>query len=154
MKNKMKQLFLTKVKYTKQLENGAFKRVAEQYLFDGYTFTDCEANVYTHLGSMIKGEFTIMKMDKFMADDVLGIKAGQEYSEEHKFFVVKQTYTDMDSLEIKMKLLVYACDVDDARLIVIDYNEDLPVTDPQIKSIVETKILEYFQSEDDVEDEQ
>jgi hypothetical protein len=148
----MKQTFLTKVSYTKQFDNGTFKRVVEQYLFDGHTFTDCEANVYTHLGSMIKGEFTIMKMDKFMADDVLGIKAGQEYSEEHKFFVVKQTYTDMDSREIKMKLLVYACDVDDARLIVIDYNEYLPVTDPQIKSIVETKILDYFQSEQTIEE--
>jgi hypothetical protein len=101
---------------------------------------------------MIKGEFTIMKMDRFMADDVLGIKEGQEYSEEHKFFVVKQTYTDIDSREIKMKLLVYACDVDDARLIVIDYNEDLPVTDPQINSIVETKILDYFQSEQTIEE--
>jgi hypothetical protein len=148
----MKQTFLTKVSYTKQFDNGTFKRVVEQYLFDGHTFTDCEANVYTHLGSMIKGEFTIMKMDKFMVDDVLGIKAGQEYSEEHKFFVVKQTYTDMDSREIKMKLLVYACDVDDARLIVIDYNEDLPVTDPQINSIVETKILDYFQSEQTIEE--
>jgi hypothetical protein len=148
----MKQTFLTKVSYTKQFDNGTFKRVVEQYLFNGHTFTDCEANVYTHLGELIRGEFTIMKMDRFLVDDVLGIKEGQEYSEEHKFFVVKQTYTDIDSREIKMKLLVYACDVDDARLIVIDYNEDLPVTDPQINSIVETKILDYFQSAETIEE--
>ncbi len=144
----MKQTFLTKVSYTKQFDNGTFKRVVEQYLFDGHTFTDCEANVYTHLGERIRGEFTIIKMDRFMTDDVIGIKAGQEYSEEHKFFLVKQTYMDIDNRETKMKLLVYACDVDDARLIVFDYNEDLPVTDPQIKSIVETKILDYFQSDE------
>jgi hypothetical protein len=143
----MKQTFLTKVSYTKQFDNGTFKRVAEQYLFDGHTFTDCEANVYTHLGSMIKGEFTIMKMDKFMVDDLLRI-------EEHafdKYFLVKQEYTNLDDREIKMKLLVNADTIEMARDLVLTYNNQIQLVDSQIKSIVETKILDYFQSEQTIE---
>lgn len=138
----MKQTFLTKVSYTKRFDNGTFKRVVEQYLFDGHTFTDCEANVYTHLGSMIKGKFTIMKMDKFMVDDLVK-------SEEHtfdKYFLVKQEYTNLDDREIKMKLLVNAETIETARNMVLFYNKDIQLGDSQIKSIVETKILDYFQS--------
>ncbi len=144
----MKQTFLTKVSYTKQFDNGTFKRVVEQYLFDGHTFTDCEANVYTHLGSMIKGEFTIMKMDKFMVDDLVK-------SEEHtfdKYFLVKQEYTNLDDREIKMKLLVNAETIETARNMVLFYNKDIQLSDSQIKSIVETKILDYFQSEQTIEE--
>lgn len=144
----MKRTFLTKVSYTKQFDNGTFKRVVEQYLFDGHTFTDCEANVYTHLGSMIKGEFTIMKMDKFMVDDLVK-------SEEHtfdKYFLVKQEYTNLDDREIKMKLLVNAETIETARNMVLFYNKDIQLGDSQIKSIVETKILDYFQSEQTIEE--
>ncbi|MEY4351128.1 MAG: hypothetical protein RL078_1195 [Bacteroidota bacterium] len=135
----MKQTFLTKVSYTKQFDNGTFKRVVEQYLFDGHTFTDCEANVYTHLGSMIKGEFTIMKMDKFMVDEIFG--SGE------KFFLVKQVYTDIDGREIKMKLLVIDNMIEGAKTRVALFNDEINYTTlPEIKSIVETKILDYFQS--------
>jgi len=145
----MKQTFLTKVSYTKQFDNGTFKRVVEQYLFDGHTFTDCEANVYTHLGSMIKGEFTIMKMDKFMVDDLV---SSEEYGFD-KYFLVKQEYTNLDDREIKMKLLVNAESIEMARDMAVKYNEqELMRFETQIKSIVETKILDYFQSEQTIEE--
>jgi hypothetical protein len=138
----MKQTFLTKVSYTKQFDNGTFKRVVEQYLFDGHTFTDCEANVYTHLGERIRGEFTIMKMDKFMVDEIV---ADVEYVFD-KYFLVKQEYTNIDNREIKMKLLVSAESIEMARDLVLSYNAPIQGAEPQIKSIVETKILDYFQS--------
>jgi hypothetical protein len=144
----MKQTFLTKVSYTKQFDNGTFKRVVEQYLFDGHTFTDCEANVYTHLGSMIKGEFTIMKMDKFMVDEIIGDKENQF----EKFFLVKQIHTDIDDREIKMKMLVNASNIERAKEIATQYNAEVFMFEPEIKSIVETKILDYFQSEQTIEE--
>lgn len=140
----MKQTFLTKVSYTKQFDNGTFKRVVEQYLFDGHTFTDCEANVYTHLGERIRGEFTIIKMDRFMVDDLV---SSEEYGFD-KYFLVKQEYSNMDDREIKMKLLVNAESIEMARDMAVKYNEqELMRFETQIKSIVETKILDYFQSE-------
>ena len=144
----MKQTFLTKVSYTKQFDNGTFKRVVEQYLFDGHTFTDCEANVYTYLGSMIKGEFTIIKMDKFMVDEIIGDKENQF----EKFFLLKQIHTDIDDREIKMKMLVNASNIEMAKEIATQYNAEVFMFEPEIKSIVETKILDYFQSEQTIEE--
>jgi len=141
----MKQTFLTKVSYTKQFDNGTFKRVVEQYLFDGHTFTDCEANVYTHLGERIRGEFTIIKMDRFSVDDLV---SSEEYGFD-KYFLVKQEYSNMDDREIKMKLLVNAESIEMARDMAVKYNEqELMRFETQIKSIVETKILDYFQSDE------
>jgi hypothetical protein len=133
----MKQRFLVKVKYTKQLDNGAFKRVSELYLFDAESYTDCEAQVYEHLASVIRGEFIIMKMDRFDCSDFIG--------KGESFFIVKQICTGIDDNEVKMKILVCDCDIDGARETVLQFNEDLPFPDPKIISIVETKILDYFQ---------
>jgi hypothetical protein len=144
----MKQTFLTKVSYTKQFDNGTFKRVVEQYLFDGHTFTDCEANVYNHLGEVIRGEFTIMKMDKFMVDEIIGDKQHQF----EKFFLVKQIHTDIDDREVKMKMLVNAPNIEMAKEIATQYNAEVFMFEPEIKSIVETKILEYFQSAETIEE--
>lgn len=114
----MKQRFLVKVKYTKQFDNGTFKRVSESYLFDAESYTDCEAQVYEHLASLIRGE---------------------------RFFIVKQVYTDVDDREIKIKLLVADDMIEGAKVRVALFNESISFTTlPQIKSIVETQILDYF----------
>jgi len=140
----MKQLFLVKVSYTKQLENGKLKRVVEPYLFDGHTFTDCEANVYEHLGSVIRGgEFTIIKIDKFNVD---GIVFNQEEVYD-KFFLVKQEFFGVEDNLIKEKVLVNAPSIVDAELFVSQHNERFNDLNPEIKSISETKILDYFQTE-------
>ncbi len=55
----MNSWFTVKVKYTKQLEDGTFKRVSEPYLVAAMTFTDAEARIYEELGSLIRGEFMV-----------------------------------------------------------------------------------------------
>jgi hypothetical protein len=55
----MNSWFTVKVKYTKQLDNGTFKRVTEPYLLAAMTFTDAEARIYEELGNLIRGEFVI-----------------------------------------------------------------------------------------------
>ena len=133
----MKQRFLVKVKYTKQLDNGAFKRVSESYLFDAESYTDCEAQVYEHLASLIRGEFIIMKMDRFDCNEFMG--------QGERFFIVKQVYTDVDDREIKTKLLVADDMIEGAKVRVALFNNSINFTTlPQIKSIVETQILDYF----------
>jgi len=139
----MKQLFLVKVTYTKQLDNGKFKRVVEPYLFDGITFTDCEANVYEHLGSVIRGEFSIIKMDKFNVDNI--IFDNEEVFD--KFFLVKQEFLGLEDNLIKEKVLVNAPSIIQAEVLVTKDNEGWSNSKPEIKSIYETKILEYFKSE-------
>jgi len=139
----MKKLFLVKVTYTKQLENGKFKRVVEPYLFDGHTFTECEANVYEHLGSVIRGEFSIIKMDKFNVDNI--IFDNEEVFD--KFFLVKQEFLGLEDNLIKEKVLVNAPSIIQAEVLVTQDSEGWSNSKPEIKSISETKILEYFKSE-------
>jgi hypothetical protein len=55
----MNSWFTVKVKYTKQLEDGTFKRVSEPYLVAAMTFTDAEARIYEELGALIRGEFIV-----------------------------------------------------------------------------------------------
>ena len=138
----MKQRFLVKVKYTKQLDNGTFKRVSESYLFDAESYTDCEAQVYEHLASLIRGEFIIMKMDRFDCNEFIG--------QGERFFIVKQVYTDVDDREIKIKLLVADDMIEGAKVRVALFNDSISFTTlPQIKSIVETQILDYFTTQED-----
>lgn len=72
----MNNWFTVKVKYTKQLEDGGFKKVSEPYLLAAMTFTDAEARIYEELGSIIRGEFVVTGIsrteihDIFMYDDI------------------------------------------------------------------------------------
>lgn len=66
--------YINSVKYTKQLENGTFKRVTEDFLVQAYSFTDSEARIYDELGNLIKGEFEVEAIKKeavldFIEDD-------------------------------------------------------------------------------------
>lgn len=71
----MNTWFTVKVKYTKQLENGDFKRVSEPYLLAAMSFTDAESRIYEELGSSIKGDFSVQNIartdyhDIFQYDD-------------------------------------------------------------------------------------
>ena len=56
---KMNSWFTVKVKYTKQLEDGSFKRVSEPYLIAAMTFSDAETRIYEELGMSIRGEFVV-----------------------------------------------------------------------------------------------
>lgn len=66
----MTNWMLSKVRYTKQLDNGAFKRVTEQYLFAAMSFTDAESRIYEELGSLIRGEFTVVSIARAEFHDI------------------------------------------------------------------------------------
>jgi hypothetical protein len=71
----MSNWFIVKVKYTKQLDDGTFKRVSEPYLVNAMTFTDAETRIYEELGNLIRGEFMVISIirgefhDLFKYDD-------------------------------------------------------------------------------------
>ena len=66
----MNTLFTVKVRYTKQLDNGAFKRVTEPYVLAAMTFTDAEARIYEELGNIIRGEFTVVSITRTELQDI------------------------------------------------------------------------------------
>ena len=77
-----------KVKYTKQLENGAFKRVTEPYLVAGFSFTDAEASIYENLGNVIRGEFMVTDIKRVDYHDIFDETNGCA----DKYFIAKISF--------------------------------------------------------------
>lgn len=110
----MNSWFTVKVKYTKQLENGTFKRVSEPYLLAAMTFTDAEARIYEELGSIIKGEFNVVGITRTELHDIFA------YDDADVWYKVKITYESEStddgekSKKIAQNFLVGAHSVKDA----------------------------------------
>ncbi|MEN9700000.1 MAG: hypothetical protein RLZZ301_1198 [Bacteroidota bacterium] len=109
----MNSWFTVKVKYTKQLENGTFKRVSEPYLLAAMTFTDAEARIYEELGSSIRGEFQVTGISRTDLQDIF------QYDDAETWFKCKVSYDRMDEEGEKAKtvsqnFLVSAANVKEA----------------------------------------
>ena len=56
----MNPIFVAKVKYTKQVENGSIKRVNESYLIEAMTFGHAEERIFEQLNH-ISGDILYRK---------------------------------------------------------------------------------------------
>ena len=109
----MNNWFTVKVKYTKELDNGTFKRVSEPYLVAAMTFTDAEARIYEDLGSIIRGEFIVTGITRTELHDIF------LYDDSDVWYRAKVTYDSEAGEEEKKKkvsqnFLVSAHSVKDA----------------------------------------
>lgn len=134
--------FTVKVKYTKQLENGSFKRVSEPYLLAAMTFTDAEARIYEELGSIIKGEFDVVGISRTEIHDIFA------YDDADVWYKCKVTYEREDGDSEKTKkvaqnFLVSAHSVKDAYDRIKESLSTLMV-DFLIPSIIVSPIIEIF----------
>jgi hypothetical protein len=138
----MNSWFTVKVKYTKQLENGTFKRVSEPYLLAAMTFTDAEARIYEELGSSIRGEFQVTGIARTDLHDIF------QYDDAEQWFKCKVTYDRIDedgekAKTISQNFLVSAAQVKEAyerieeslATLMIDFN---------VVSITSSPIVEIF----------
>ncbi len=87
----MNSWFTVKVKYTKQLDNGALKRVSEPYLIAAMTFTDAEARIYEELGTIIRGEFHVVGITRTELHDIF------VYDDTDVWYKVKVKYETADA---------------------------------------------------------
>jgi hypothetical protein len=131
-----------KVKYTKQLENGALKRVTEPYLLAAYTFTDAEARIYEELGSVIRGEFHVMAITRKEIHDIFA------YDDSDIWYAVKVKYETVDidsekSKKVTQNFLVAANSVKEATERIKESLSTLMV-DFEITSVVKSPIVEIF----------
>ena len=138
----MNNWFTAKVRYTKQNEDGTFKRVSEPYLVNAMTFTDAESRIYEELGSIIRGEFSITGCNPTSYDDVVAY-ADVDYWFEAK---VRMNVADMDATKPKMatkKILVSGADISDAfdnvKEVISKY-----MTDVEVIGISKTQIVDIF----------
>jgi hypothetical protein len=132
------------VKYTKQLENGTFKRVSEPYLLAAMTFTDAEARIYEELGSVIRGEFDVVGISRTEIHDIFA------YEDAYTWYKAKISYEredgegeDAKKKKISQNFLVSAHSVKDAYERIRESLETLKI-DYQIPSIMVSPIVDIF----------
>jgi len=138
----MNNWFTVKVKYTKQLENGTFKRVSEPYLLAAMTFTDAEARIYEELGSIIRGEFNVVGITRTEIHDIFA------YDDADVWYKVKISYDseageDEKAKKVSQNFLVSAHSVKEAYDRIKESLATLMV-DFQIPSIIVSPIVEIF----------
>ena len=138
----MNNWFTVKVKYTKQLENGEFKRVSEPYLLAAMTFTDAEARIYEELGSIIRGEFSVTNIARTEYHDIF------HYEDSDQWFKCKVSYESKDADTDKKKkvtqnFLVSAMSVKDAYDRIQESLSTLMV-DFLVPSIILSPIVDIF----------
>lgn len=147
----MNNWFTVKVKYTKQLDNGALKRVSEPYLLAAMTFTDAEARIYEELGQIIRGEFNVVGIARTEIHDIFA------YDDSDVWYKVKVKYESADADSEKAKkvsqnFLVSADSVKEAYERIKESLSTLLV-DFEIPSITVSPIVEIFPYNEELDKE-
>lgn len=147
----MNNWFTVKVKYTKQLENGALKRVSEPYLLAAMTFTDAEARIYEELGAVIRGEFAVTGIARTEIHDIFA------YDDADVWYKAKVKYENFDADSEKAKkvtqnFLVSAHSVKEAFERLQESLQGLMV-DFEIPSIMVSPIVEIFPFQENLDRE-
>ena len=147
----MNNWFTVKVKYTKQLDNGALKRVSEPYLLAAMTFTDAEARIYEELGSVIRGEFAVTGIARTEIHDIFA------YDDADVWYKAKVKYENFDADSEKAKkvaqnFLVSAHSVKEAYERLQESLQGLMV-DFEIPSIIVSPIVEIFPFQENLDRE-
>ena len=138
----MNNWFTIKVKYTKQLDNGALKRVSEPYLLAAITFSDAETRIYEELGAIIRGEFNVVGISRTEVHDIFF------YNDSDVWYKCKVKYNSMDAdtekaRKVTQNFLVTAGSVKQAFERI---NESLStlMVDFEVPSIIVSPIVEIF----------
>lgn len=147
----MNNWFTVKVKYTKQLDDGTFKRVTEPYLLAAMSFTDAEARIFEELGPQIRGEFTVTGISRTEIHDIF------HYEDADVWYKVKVQYetTDPDASKAKkvsQNFLVSAHSVKDAFERIKESLSTLMV-DFVIPNIAQSPIVEIFPYREELDKE-
>lgn len=134
--------FIAVVKYDKIHENGAVKRVSEQYLCDALTCTEAEAIVTENLKPYISGDFFTTSVKTSKIAEVMGDK------ECGRFWLCKVAFITIDEKTAAEKrtisqILVGAPDFTNA---VENFIEGMRGTmaDFEVVSLSETPIKEFY----------
>lgn len=146
MEVKRGKWFECKVRYEQTQDDGMLKSVTETYVVDGIDFGDAFKGICEYAIKHIANEFEIvaMKMAQY-AEIALYNSIG------NVFYRVKINMITIDEKTDKQKktplfLLVRADNINGARKAVDDEYMKGTMTDYEISSVVETKIVEFHNS--------
>jgi len=141
----MNNYFECTIKCEKTLENGVRKKISEKYLVDSISFTEAEKRITEEMKPYTSGAFTVSAIKRSKYTEVFPCSDDKS----DKWYKVKLNIIIPDEktgVEKKQAMynLVQAKSVDDAR---IRFDEGMKgsMTDYEIVSISETKIIEVYQ---------
>lgn len=137
----MNKQFAITVKYTKQLENGTFKRVNETFLFSAMTYTDAEARVYEELGSIIRGEFAITGVVPKPFADIF-----DNESDTYWELTVRIQSDNLESDKLRLVNARYLCSGDTIKEAIELFEESMKalLSDFTIIGVSQSKILDIY----------
>jgi hypothetical protein len=147
----MNSWFLSKVRYTKQLENGTFKRVSEPYLLAAMSFTDTESRIYEELGEVIRGEFIVVSIAREELHDIFN------YSDADVWWKCKISFDGSmeDSDKQKKVNQTFLVGANSAKEATERLQESLStmLVDFEITSVVKSPIVEIFPYNEELDKE-
>ena len=148
----MNNWFTVKVKYTKQLDNGALKRVSEPYLLAAMNYSDAETRIYEELGQVIRGEFNVVGITRTEIHDIF------HYEDSDVWYKCKIKYQGVASDSEKARkvtqvMLVSANSVKQAYERLEECLSTLMV-DFEVPSVIVSPIVEIFPYTENVEQEE
>lgn len=149
----MNKWYVVKVKFTKTLDNGAFKRVTEPYLVSALNFTEAETRMYSELDLIIRGEFSIVGVTPKNYEDIFSHETANEYWWE---VAVKMQDANLDSDKIKMVTNTYLVSAETLPDAVDNITESLKgsVMDMTIVGVKSSPIVDIFPYKESVEVEE
>lgn len=141
----MNNYFETKVRYSKELENGKEKMITEVYIVDGLSFTEVEARIIKEMQAFISTEFEVSAITKTKYTEL--VKDSSEKAD--KWFKCKLMFISLDEKSGEEKktayyYLVQAEDLEHAKNNVSELMKT-SMADYEISSISETKIMDVYE---------
>ena len=145
MRSRTANWFICKIRYEKVMEDGLQKKVTEQYVVDGLSFTEAETRITEEMSSYISGEFDIHEIDRcvykeiFFSDDDT---ADKWYKAKLKFITIDEK-TEKEK-KTSVYYLVQAGSFEGARKN-IDEVMGGTMIDYIIDTVSETSIMDVFE---------
>ena len=140
----MNTYFEVGVRYDKTMENGAIKKVTENYLLEAVSFTEAESRAIEKLKAYTSGELSVISEKITNISEVVTT----DNATADKFYRVKHNLITLDKKNGKEKkqaqyIIIQAASVDDAR---DRYKQHIKswLIDVVLEAVSETKYIDFF----------
>ena len=140
----MNSYFEVGVRYDKTMEDGAVRKVTENYLVEAVSFTEAEKRATQEMEAYISGDFRVVT-EKIT--NIAEIVTTDDATAD-KFYKVKHSLITINEKTLKEKkqaqyIIIQASSVDDARNRYMQHIKDWLV-DVVLEAVSETKYMDYF----------
>lgn len=139
----MNQYMIAQVAYTKQSEDGTFKRVKEQFLVPGFTYSTAEEFVFSTLAEQMRGEVMLDSLKREAVEDIFVM----DDDIQEGWYKCKVVTQDPESEKIKNITSYYYVNASSVGNATTTLEESLSgsIAEFEIKSTVLSPIVDVFE---------